>query len=118
MQKRLTIAILVIISIALMNLSCSRETSMNALILTGQNNHNWHRSSVALQQILEKSGIFTVDMMISPPAGEDMAGFIVDFQSIRCSSPGLHRRCLAGGNPKQFRDLCAKRRWSSSVSCC
>ncbi len=80
MQKRITIiAILAIISFTLVNYSCSRNRSMNALIVTGQNNHNWQRSSVALKQILEKSGIFTVDISLSPAAGEDMSGFIVDF---------------------------------------
>jgi uncharacterized protein len=80
MQKRITItAILAIFSIAIMHLSCSRETGINTLIVTGQNNHNWQRSSVALKQILEKSGIFTVDISLSPAAGEDMSGFIVDF---------------------------------------
>ena len=80
MQKRITITvILAIFSIAIMNLSCSRETRMSALVVTGQNNHHWQRSSVALKQILEKSGIFTVDMSISPATGQDMSGFIVDF---------------------------------------
>jgi len=80
MQKRIMItAILAIFSIAIINLSCSREPSLSALILTGQNNHNWQRSSVALKQILEKSGIFTVYTSTSPAAGEDMSEFIVDF---------------------------------------
>ena len=80
MQKIIMItAILAIFSIAIINLSCSREPSLNALILTGQNNHNWQGSSVALKQILEKSGIFAVHISTSPAAGEDMSGFIVDF---------------------------------------
>jgi uncharacterized protein len=80
MNKRSTIpVILAIILIVIINWSCSRDTSINALVLTGQNNHNWQRSSVALQQILERAGIFNVDRIQSPPEGEDMSGFIIDF---------------------------------------
>ena len=80
MHKRLSItAILAIFSMAITLLSCSRDTVINTLILTGQNSHNWQKSSVALKQILEKSGIFIVDISISPAKGEDMSGFIVDF---------------------------------------
>ncbi len=80
MNKKISItAILAIFSIAIISFSCSREPGLNALIVTGQNNHNWQRSSVALKQILEKSGIFTVDISLSPAQGEDMSGFIVDF---------------------------------------
>ncbi len=73
------IAILAIFSIALVNFSCSRETSMTALIVTGQNNHNWQRSSIFLKLIIEKSNLFVADIRVSPRAGEDMSGFIIDF---------------------------------------
>ncbi len=80
MHKRITrTAVLAIFSLVMLIVSCSHETSLKALIVTGQNNHNWQRSSVALKQILEKSEIFTVDISLSPAAGEDMSGFIVDF---------------------------------------
>ena len=78
-KTTITITILVALALTLLNVSCSREPGLNALILTGQNNHNWKRSSVALRQILEKSGIFTVETKVSPAAKEDMSGFIVDF---------------------------------------
>jgi len=79
MKRASIIAVLVALTLTMLNVSCSREPSLNALILTGQNNHNWKKSSVALQQILEKSGKFIVETKVSPAAGEDMAGFIVDF---------------------------------------
>ena len=72
-------AILAILTIAVSNYSCSPKPGLDALIVTGQNNHNWQRSSVYLKDILEKSGIFTAEITISPPAGEDMSGFIIDF---------------------------------------
>jgi uncharacterized protein len=73
------IAILVFFSLALVNFSCSRRSGMKALIVTGQNNHNWQRSSIALKYILEKSGMFTAEITVSPSAGEDMTGFDIDF---------------------------------------
>jgi len=66
-------------AIALVQLSCTKKPGLRALIVTGQNNHDWPRSSVILRQILDKSDIFTVDMRVSPPAGQDMSGFIIDF---------------------------------------
>jgi uncharacterized protein len=79
MKRATIIAVLVAFTLTMFNVSCSRQPSLNALILTGQNNHNWKKSSVVLKQILEKSDIFTVETKVSPAAGEDMAGFIVDF---------------------------------------
>jgi type 1 glutamine amidotransferase len=50
-----------------------------ALIITGQNNHNWEKSSVLLQEILDISGIFTTEILISPLQGEDMTPFQPNF---------------------------------------
>ena len=63
--------------------SISAKKPISTLILTGQNNHNWPVSSVAMKQILENSGQFQVDVLISPEKGEDMSGFIVDFSSYK-----------------------------------
>lgn len=62
-------------------LSCSSEENkpIKTLIITGQNNHNWEVSHVALQQILENSTLFSVDKHVSPPEGEDMSEFVIDF---------------------------------------
>ncbi len=59
--------------------SLSAKKPINTLILTGQNNHNWEVSSVVMKQILENSGQFQVDILISPEKGSDMSTFIVDF---------------------------------------
>jgi type 1 glutamine amidotransferase len=56
-----------------------RRESIKALIVTGQNNHNWKVSHIALQRILEFSGRFTVDLAITPHAGGDMSVFKPDF---------------------------------------
>jgi uncharacterized protein len=81
-MKRIKSTIFVVISIftvALTGTSCTQQEDLKALILTGQNNHNWQSSSIRLKMILENAGVFSVDMKISPGRDEDMSGFIVDF---------------------------------------
>jgi len=73
------VALIFIYTSLVIHFSCSQKPDLKALILTGQNNHNWKRSSIFLKEILEKPGIFDVDVEISPEKGEDMSGFIVDF---------------------------------------
>ena len=73
------ITYLAIFSLTLSGISCSPKTNINALIVTGQNNHNWEGSSIVLKDILQKSGLFTVTTNISPKKGEDMSKFIIDF---------------------------------------
>ncbi|MHC4192791.1 MAG: HEAT repeat domain-containing protein [Planctomycetota bacterium] len=53
--------------------------SLKALIVNGQNNHNWERSSPVLKRILRQSGLFTVDIATSPPKGGDMRNFDPNF---------------------------------------
>lgn len=49
------------------------------LILTGQNNHNWQASSPILKQILDQTGLFQSDIVVSPKEKEDMGSFLPDF---------------------------------------
>lgn len=55
------------------------EQPIKTLIITGQNNHNWQVSHIVIQQILENSGLFNVDLAISPEKGGEMADFVIDF---------------------------------------
>ena len=48
---------------------------MKALIVDGQNNHDWKASTPHLKQILEETGLFTVDVVTTPPKGGDMNMF-------------------------------------------
>jgi glycosyltransferase len=62
----------------------SREDGkIKTLVVTGQNDHNWEVSHVAIRQILENSGLFAVDIAVSPKAGENMSNFKPDFASYR-----------------------------------
>jgi type 1 glutamine amidotransferase len=58
----------------------ARPEAIKTLLVTGQSNHNWQVSHVALEKILENSGLFTVDLAVSPEKGKDMSGFILDFK--------------------------------------
>jgi type 1 glutamine amidotransferase len=62
---------------------CKRceDGRIKALIVTGQHNHNWEVSHVAIKQILENSGLFAVDVAVSPKVGEYMFNFKPDFAS-------------------------------------
>jgi uncharacterized protein len=52
----------------------SRE-KLRALIVDGQNNHDWKSTTPLLRDALESSGRFTVEVATSPPAGQEMSGF-------------------------------------------
>jgi glycosyltransferase len=57
------------------------DGKIKTLIVTGQNNHKWEVSHVVIKQILENSGLFAVDISVSPKAGEYMFNFKPDFAS-------------------------------------
>lgn len=46
-----------------------------ALIVDGQNNHNWKATTPILKKHLEDTGLFTVDVATSPAKGQDMSSF-------------------------------------------
>ncbi|MFA6482764.1 MAG: ThuA domain-containing protein [Bacteroidales bacterium] len=80
----LTFAILTgILGLFLLVPSCTQspvsQAPNRALIVTGQNNHNWKGSTPVLKQILENSGLFSADIAQSPAAKEDMSKFKPEF---------------------------------------
>jgi len=60
-----------------------QAASIKALILDGQNNHDWKRTTPELKKILEDSGLFVVDVATSPGQGQDMSSFNPDFAAYR-----------------------------------
>lgn len=54
---------------------------LKIMLLTGQSSkyHDWTRSSPMIKAYLEQTGLFTVDTVITPPTGADMAGFSPKF---------------------------------------
>jgi len=84
MKKTKYILISLVLSVSLLFMpGCQTEQSVeadySALIVTGQNNHNWETSSPVIKEILENSGLFAVDISQSPAQGEDMSGFVPVF---------------------------------------
>jgi type 1 glutamine amidotransferase len=55
---------------------------LKVMLLTGQCSkyHNWTLSSKILKRILDETGRFTVDTVLTPPPGSDMSGFHPDFK--------------------------------------
>jgi len=56
---------------------------VKALIVTGQNYHPWKMTSEALKQMLEDTGLFQVDIAVSPPAKASMKSFNPNFAAYR-----------------------------------
>jgi uncharacterized protein len=72
-----------ILGLVLVSPSCTKTSSdkapNRALIITGQNNHEWKGSTPVLKQILENSGLFACDIAQTPPEKQDMSTFKPDF---------------------------------------
>jgi len=56
---------------------------MKALIVDGQNGHDWKSTTPVLKRVLEDTKLFTVDVATSPPKGQDMSGFKPNFADYR-----------------------------------
>jgi type 1 glutamine amidotransferase len=56
---------------------------IKALIIDGQNNHDWKTTTPALKKILDETGLFSVDVATSPPSKGDMSTFKPDFAAYR-----------------------------------
>ena len=52
---------------------------IKALIVDGQNNHDWKSTTPVLKRLLEETGLFVVDVATSPGKGKSMAGFKPEF---------------------------------------
>jgi type 1 glutamine amidotransferase len=76
--------LLIIISGLLTFLSaCKNESAYKTLIITGQNNHDWKTSSPILKQILDETGLFSSEIMITPEKDGDMNRFNPDFSKYK-----------------------------------
>lgn len=48
---------------------------IRALIIDGQNNHDWPHTTPVLKKILEDTGLFQVEVLTTPPKGGDFSRF-------------------------------------------
>jgi type 1 glutamine amidotransferase len=78
-MKRLLALVLLFLTGWILMACNQSEQPIKTLLITGQNNHNWPVSHLAIQQILESSAMFSVEFAISPEKGGDMSDFVVDF---------------------------------------
>lgn len=82
MKKQIIFIFLAVIASVI--ISCKKDTTIQALIVTGQNNsHDWQASSTALKQILDNSGIFRSEIVTTPAKGAEMNSFLPDFSKYR-----------------------------------
>ena len=77
-MKRLLLAASFLLSL-LCACGTSQSQPVRCVIITGQNNHNWPVSHQAIKMTLENSGLFSLDVAVSPKQGEGMSDFSVDF---------------------------------------
>jgi type 1 glutamine amidotransferase len=74
--SRWVLACIVIFTLQASSAICAESArKVRALIVDGQNNHDWKTTTPLLRKALESSGRFTVDVATSPPAGQDMSNF-------------------------------------------
>jgi type 1 glutamine amidotransferase len=57
--------------------------TLRALIVDGQNNHDFRATTPHLKKVLEETGLFTVDVATSPGKGGDMTAFKPSFSDYR-----------------------------------
>jgi type 1 glutamine amidotransferase len=71
--------LLIVVVFLTLSLSLTGAPKYKALIITGQNSHNWKASNPVLKQLLDQTGLFTSDIIITPGKGGDMNTFNPDF---------------------------------------
>ncbi len=57
--------------------------ALRALIIDGQNNHDFKSTTPHLKKVLEDTGLFTVDIATTPAKGGDMTAFKPEFKKYR-----------------------------------
>jgi uncharacterized protein len=69
------------ISMAATTVGAEQSTgkTLRALVIDGQNNHDWKTTTPLIKKALESSGRFTVDVATSPAEGQDMSNFQPEF---------------------------------------
>ena len=65
----------VLIGFCILSVQAIAAPPYKALIVDGQNGHDWKNTTPALKKILEDSGLFAVEVATSPAKGQDMSGF-------------------------------------------
>ncbi len=72
-------SLLATLLICVLAVGVSAAEPIKALIVDGQNNHNWAETTPHLKKLLEETKLFTVDVATTPKRGQDMSGFAPKF---------------------------------------
>jgi hypothetical protein len=82
LPRLLTSAALALLSFAACAAHAASQPMHKIMLLTGQSNkyHDWSKSSPLVKNYLEQTGLFSVDVVTTPPHGSDMSGFTPDFK--------------------------------------
>jgi type 1 glutamine amidotransferase len=98
---------LLILSLTLVSLAAAAPR-MKALIVDGQNNHNWQQTTPVLKKLLEETGLFQVDVATTPPQGGDMKLFKPDFAAYRVVVSNYNGEPWAPETKAAFQNFVAK----------
>ncbi len=66
-------------NIRIQDLTSKNRKQLRALIVDGQNNHNWKGTTPVLKSLLEETGLYAVDVATSPAKKQPMDSFKPDF---------------------------------------
>lgn len=81
MKMSLHLGVLLLAS--LLTTATTHAATMKALIVDGQNNHDWKGTTPHLKKYLQATGLFEVDVATSPAAKEDMSAFKPEFKKYK-----------------------------------
>ena len=81
LPKLAILALTILTPMVFVTESWAKTKPLKALIVTGQNNHNWPVSHQALKLILQQSDIFYCDIAQTPAKGGDMSKFNPNFEA-------------------------------------
>jgi uncharacterized protein len=70
-----------LITWALLTVQAIAAPPYKALIVDGQNGHDWKSTTPVLKKIMEDSSLFSVDVATTPAKGKDMSGFKPNFSA-------------------------------------
>ncbi len=68
-------------NIRIKDISRANKKMIKALIVDGQNNHDWKATTPVLKTLLEETGLFKVDVATSPAKGQPMDSFRPNFSN-------------------------------------
>lgn len=78
---------------------------IRVLIVDGQNNHQWAKTTPLLKAALEEAGIFAVDVATSPKKGEKMDDFKPDFAKYQVVVSNYNGDDWSADTKKAFEDF-------------